>query len=738
MMRKNIEMAKYYKFFLYLIIVILANLISLNLFFRGDLTASGLYSLSKASKNAVSTLKEPLTVNVFFTKNLPPPYNNVERYLHDLLEEYAIHGKRHFNYRFFDVSAKEGDLSERAEENRKMAQDYGVYPINVRKIEQDEAKVQRAYMGMVLLHGDIIERIAAVTTTEGLEYKITTTIQKMNNKISALLNLPEKIKVKLIQSSSLNQIAPLVNLQGLKEFKSRVEKSVQELNNKVYGQLEFVFIDPSAEGFSGDIARYERFGLQWPELFNPDGSVIPAGKGILGLGMDFGGRSFERSLLNKSLNLTSRGFREQFSLVEIDQISSFIEENVDNLIEINDEIGYVSSNGTLELSVSLPPQLQMMQPQQGSLTKFNSLLSGSYSIERIDLGKDDIPESIHTLIIAGPKEPFSDWALFQIDQFLMKGKSLAIFLESFNEVQPQSQQQMYGMNQTVYLPINSGLEKLLSHYGVEVKKSYVMDESCYVNRDRNAGEMPIYFAPIIKNENINHKLDFMKSIKELILLKTSPITTDEEKLKENDLKSHVVFSSSQNSWEMSGRINLTPFMIRPPVNEEEKKSSALAYVLEGEFPSYFADKPVPEKPEPEQDGGEEKEEKKETEQSPGESRIKTEKSVISKGQQGRVFVIGTAEILKDNILDERLGEISPSMFLINSIDFLNKKTDIALMRSKRQRFNPLKDTRALTRTFIKILNVAGLPILFILSGFFVWVRRKKKRRMIQSIFLQKT
>ena len=81
---------KYYKFGLYLVLIILFNLVSATLFFRIDLTSNGLYSLSKASKNVVNTLGEPLTINVFFTRNLPAPFNNIERYLQDLLQEYEI------------------------------------------------------------------------------------------------------------------------------------------------------------------------------------------------------------------------------------------------------------------------------------------------------------------------------------------------------------------------------------------------------------------------------------------------------------------------------------------------------------------------------------------------------------------------------------------------------------------------------------------------------------------------
>ena len=96
--------AKYIKLCIYLVILVLVNVVGMTLFFRIDLTENGIYSISEASKKVVSTLSEPLTINVFFTKNLPAPHNNTERYLHDLLEEYAIHASSYFNYRFYDVS----------------------------------------------------------------------------------------------------------------------------------------------------------------------------------------------------------------------------------------------------------------------------------------------------------------------------------------------------------------------------------------------------------------------------------------------------------------------------------------------------------------------------------------------------------------------------------------------------------------------------------------------------------
>jgi len=92
---------KYFKFILYFVVIILVNLAGVTLFFRLDLTNDKIYSLSPASKDVVATLSEPLSIKVFFSKDLPAPHNNTERYLKDLLEEYAARGGKFFNYTFY-------------------------------------------------------------------------------------------------------------------------------------------------------------------------------------------------------------------------------------------------------------------------------------------------------------------------------------------------------------------------------------------------------------------------------------------------------------------------------------------------------------------------------------------------------------------------------------------------------------------------------------------------------------
>ena len=733
--RKKVDTGKYSKFLIYLVVIVLLNAAGITLFFRLDLTSNKIYSLSEASRKVVSTLSEPLTVKVFFNSNLPAPYNNVERYLHDLLEEYAAAGGRYFNYQFYNVSGKE---NEKSAENQALAKSYGVYPVQIQNIEQDEVKFQKAYMGMALIHGDIIEPIPTITSTDGLEYQITSTIRKMNNKISALLRLEDRISVKLVLSSSLKIVGPYMNISGLTSVPGKIEDIVNKLNDRNYGKLSFEYLDPSVNPDDEEWAKkYKVVLLNWDEFRDRRGRTISADRGYAGIVIEHGD-NFESLELIEIIRLPI--FGTQYQLADLSGLEDVINETVENVININEEIGYLAGHGTLAIG-GAPPMFAGMQ-QQDSISNLNTLLSREYSVKQVRLKDGGIPDGLSTMIIAGAKENFTDYELYQIDQFLMKGKSLAIFMDSFNEVSPHQGQQamMNQFQRKFWMPLNTGLERLLNNYGLNVKKSIVMDENSYkqrMPRQFGGGERKIYFAPIIKNEMISKDAEYLENIKGLVLLKSSPVEINEQKIKDNGLDADRLLSSSERSWEMAGRINLDPTYIRPPHNTDEFRSLPVAYVVEGSFPSYFADKPIPEKQETEKSGeGDDKdEEKKEDGKEEGVdmSAIKSEGVTLRKGKPAKIFLIGTSEILKDNVIDEG-GNTPNAQFVMNVIDYLNGRGDIAVMRSKTQRFNPLRDIDPASKTAIKTINIAGLPVLVVIAGIAVWGRRSARKRMIQKIF----
>ena len=85
-------------------ILIILNVVSRNIFFRWDLTDNKMYSLSESSKSVVGKIDDRLTMKVYFSDNLPGEYGNNERYLQDILEEYAAYSNG--NIYFTDPGAR--------------------------------------------------------------------------------------------------------------------------------------------------------------------------------------------------------------------------------------------------------------------------------------------------------------------------------------------------------------------------------------------------------------------------------------------------------------------------------------------------------------------------------------------------------------------------------------------------------------------------------------------------------
>ncbi len=725
--------AKYIKLLLYIAVIILINVAGVTLFYRGDLTKNKVYSLSDVSKKVVSTLSEPLTIEVFFTKNLPAPHNNTEQYLRDMLQEYSLHGNKYFNYRFFNVSAETDGISgDDAGGNRRMAMDYGINPVQIQLIEQDEVKFKKAFMGLVLIHGDIIERIPTITTTEGLEYKLTTAIQKLNNKVSALLKLEENVQIKLVQSSSIGNVAQYMGLQQLNTYPDEIKKIVEKLNPKTYNKLTYSHLDPSANpDHAKAIEGLDIMELKWPAIAKAN---VEPGNGHIGLLVQY--KQDVRVIPLLSV-LRLPIFGTQYQLAEMGAVEEQINVNLERMVDINTDLGYLGDHGTLS-TASLGP----MAPQnQESLNSFNALISKTYSLKSINLKEKNIPNGLKCLIIARPAEKFSDYALYQIDQALMRGTNIAVFADIFQESRPPGQQP-FMMNQgPTFAYMDTGLEKLLTHYGVSIKKSLVLDENSYKQRrppQQGGGEQPIYFAPIIQNENINKNLDYIRNIKGLIAVKISPLELDQERIEAQKLTAHQLFASSDRSWEMRDRISLNPMFIRPPGSDKEMTSLPLAYMLEGSFSSYFKDKPMPEKPAEQKEENQEGEEASIKEETPDEDKADlsqiTEKGAFrAQSPEAKVFVVASAELLKDQLLDQE-GRSTNAMFIMNMIDVLNDRGTIAAMRSKTQQFNPLDETTPATKTIVKAANIVGLPVLVVVLGLIIWARRHARRKRIQIQF----
>ena len=697
-----------------IVIIVLVNAASTTLFFRFDLTRNKTYSISEASRQAVASLEEPLTIKGFFSSNLSAPYNNTEQVLRDLLDEYAIAGNRFFNFSITDMPSKSDTDAASVSELESEAREYRIYPIQIQNVEQDEVKLVTAYMGLAFIHGDMIETIPAVTSTENLEYVVTQIITKMSNKISALLSLKDNIDVTLILSSSLYQLGT-----SLSALPRDIENAVDELNQQYYGKLAFRHLDPHEDG-RGDIYESE-YGLSPLTLRTQTETGEISQKAYASLIVSLGTKS-------RSAGLISRGiFGYQIS--DIESLKNIIEQTAGTFLGIDEEIGYLVDYGTPPLDAGQQQQ-QQMTPQQPDMANFQRVVSQEYALQPVTL-QEGIPEGLRSLIIAGPSANFSEYDLFQIDQHLMKGNSLLLFLDAFSIFVTQPDQ--YGGSEPDILPRSTGLERLLEHYGIRLKQSFVLDEESYKQRQMSANggivETPVYFAPLIHSDQMDGSFRFISNIPELIMLSNSPL----EKVENSNINVNIrtLFSSSKDSWEMSEDINLNNTVYMQPPPDEMQASMDLAYIAEGRFSSYYADREVPVREIPEEDGTDQ------SEQNPSQTVISSDnlsvKQAVIKEGEGKIFILGSSSILGSNILDQD-GQSANALFLLNLIDYMSGREDYAIMRTKGITYTPLKETSPQIRSFIKTFNIAGIAIIVVAIGVIVWFGRVSKKKKIQNHF----
>ncbi len=689
---------------LYIVIIVLINMVSATMNLRCDLTRNDTFSLTQRSREIVSNLKENLKIKVLFSRDLPPQHTSIYRYLKDLLEEYDYYGNEYFTYEIVDEKELE-----------KQANDYGIRPVQSQEFENDQVKVRRTYMALVIQQSDVVEKIEAITEPTGLEYNITTLIEKMSGKIDGLLGLKQPIQVLFYMDSALKNL-PIEGIEGLGE---KVKEAVDKCNTANYDKLRLQYVDPSADKNAGKAA--EQHGvtrLNWKAGFDRTGRAIPAGEAYLGIVLRNGART-ERIELSVAPTLLGKNV-----IVGIDKLQDRINNAVGNLVSSNPRIGYITGHGEVDLN-------DQQSPQGGAILK--QVLSDVYEIKDVDLTSGEIPSELGLVIINGPRKQFTELELYRIDQFLMKGKSAIFFLDSFNEIN-LGQQNMFG-RQPIVIPIITGLDPLLKSYGITVNRNIILDSSC-AKAPVGGVVKEIYYVPIIKKAGFNQDSSITKYLKGAAFIKASSVDVDAKKVKALNLTRQDLVSSSDESWQMVDQVNFNPFLIAPPAKKDDMKKFAMAVLLTGKFESYFKGKDIPKDDDPKK-----AQEQKET------ISVGKADSTMPAGTT-RVIMVGSSEITRSGFLMNSKRIISSALsqgdeqdkvfsngFLIHSMaDYLLGNSYIPEMSSKSLDYNPLDKTADGTKIVLKALNIGGVPIFVVLAGLVIWKRRQRRKKAIQERF----
>jgi ABC-type uncharacterized transport system involved in gliding motility auxiliary subunit len=147
-------------------------------------------------------------------------------------------------------------------------------------------------------------------------------------------------------------------------------------------------------------------------------------------------------------------------------ITNKIREVRDKGDDIHHKIGVLSGHDEIKPSDSnlAPSNMGKFSMQQIITQNFPF-----YSFQDVDLknGDAEVPEELDGLIVTQPGKDLTEKELRRIDQFMMKGKSLAVIASAVN---------VKAADGTMNASLSShGLEKLLDGYGISMNKDVVLD-----------------------------------------------------------------------------------------------------------------------------------------------------------------------------------------------------------------------------------------------------------------------
>lgn len=155
-------------------VLVLINILADKFFFRLDFTEDNNYTLNKATKDILSNLKETITINAYFSENMPPDIAKTKKDFKELLIEYANRSKGKIVYEFINPN--------KDEETEKKAMQSGVQPVVINVREKDQVKQQKAYLGAVIKMGEQTDVIPFMKPGAAMEYALSSSIKKLSVK----------------------------------------------------------------------------------------------------------------------------------------------------------------------------------------------------------------------------------------------------------------------------------------------------------------------------------------------------------------------------------------------------------------------------------------------------------------------------------------------------------------------------------------------------------------------------
>lgn len=510
----------------------------------------------------------------------------------------------------------------------------------------------------------------------------------------ASVNLMKTLDDKLVVKAYFTKNLPGRYATLERQVRDLLEEYAQYSN----GNMKIEFVDPAGNEEEEKVA--ESLGIQ--KMPNPDIEKDQAT-------VKEGYRGISFSYLDK---------REVVRAVETPvgleyDITSILKK----FLSAKNTIAFSTGNGEPSIEPKEDPRQNPMMQQQQDPGAFATVRKNLdvYDYRQYDskTQKDGLSDEINGLVIAGATQKLTDLELYNIDQFLMKGGSLAVFIDGVTVSTQEGQ--FPGMPPSYSAVANdSNLRDLLKHYGIEVGSQLVMDAQAS-NYPTKCPPFPIMIPrpyagwPVVTAFGEQHPLTF--GLGALALPFATEVKLTKDVKSQAGIKAQEIGFSSGNAWRVSAGGDVDPCNIKVP--ESLESSIPVAAALSGSFTSYFKGKELPKK-----------------EDKPVEGFIEQSK------KQGRIIVIGSAGLPSDDKLQllsrvDRRQVAFNFAFVQNALDWMTNDDDLIAVRMKNVDDPPVdKEVSEGAKAFAKWGNIIGIPLAFMLFGVIRWRLRRSPSKSV--------
>lgn len=485
---------------------------------------------------------------------------------------------------------------------------------------------------------------------------------------------------------------------NFKRFRGAIEDLLDQL--AIYGgsNFQYRFIDPSQAKSSKSRNEYYRSlvdkGLQPTNLtYTKDGQkseklVFP------GVIITYGNRELAVPLLKGNRSATPEEMLNQsVEGLEYELISA-----IKGITTANRKrVGYIIGHG---------------EPDSTQLAGFTNAILTKYDLFKVNLSSRTTPLTGYDVLVIGkPTDSFSEIEKYLLDQFVMNGGNLLMFIDALSVDVRGAEGEG-----TIALPYDLNLEDLLFRYGIRINQNYVIDfHSGFfpgvrgtVGNQPKIELLPWPFFPIISSYG-EHPL--VRGLDATILKFASTLDT----VKAPGVTKTPLLLTSEYTKVLSPpvQVKFSDWQDEVPSSFFQSGPKVTGYLLEGNFNSLYKNRVLP-------------------------TGVDTN-GFLEDGQSARIIVISDGDFIR-NDFNIQSGEPLPlgvdpyvrttyanEELLLRSLDHLANDAGLTLVRNKEVKIRPLDRVKIKNeRTYWVLLN-GGLPMLLVIMfGIVKYIIRKRK------------